>query len=275
MTGGFQNKYYFFKETEHQGERLTKNSPGYISFWESTGILKINILLENITGNLPICRTFLEGGNNRMKIAEFTLKKNNKNSTYGISLSFKTKLPDGLSISDFDTAYICIETNESTTSLFETHSQMPCKKVQEEKAQTREEHAKKHETPDAVFSDLKCFDPFETTNHSYKWWLCENYTRVCDTLHKMDIHLPTYVAKTLYANMQFYKHAILGKYTSIEDRCFIIVGIPVQELPRINNPQSPARPMACRRFINNSGYKGYLLFYIDYATTALVKAVVV
>ena len=91
----------------------------------------------------------------------------------------------------------------------------------------------------------------------------------------MDIHLPGYVAKTLYANMQFYKHAILGRYTSVENRCFIVVGVPVQELPRVNNPQSPARPMACRRFINNSGYKGYLLFYIDYVSTALVKAVVV
>ena len=118
MSGGFQNKYYFFKETEHQGNRLTKNSPGYISFWESTGIVKINILLENITGNLPICRTFLEGGNNRIKIAEFTLKKNNRNSTYGISLSFKTKLPDGLSLKDFDSAYICASPDDDTQPLF-------------------------------------------------------------------------------------------------------------------------------------------------------------
>jgi len=275
MTGGFQSKYYFFKETEHSGEKLAKSSPGYISFWENKDALKINILLENI--NIPVKKlnAYLQGGTRKLKVAEFTLGKKSKNGSFGATLSFKTKLPDGFSLIDFDTAYINIPNDDSGEILFETHSPAPCAEVKNKKQKEREEESKNIETPDAVFSELKQFDPFNTTNHAYKWWICESYTRVCDTLHKMDIHLPGYVAKSLYANMQFFKHAILGKFTSVEDRCFVIVGIPVQTLPHANNPQSPARPMVCRRFINNSGYKGYLLFYIDYASTALVKAVVV
>lgn len=275
MSGGFQNKYYFFKETDHSCGKLTESSPGYISFWESNGMLKVNILLENIACNIKKFNIFLQGGSKKIKISEFSLNRKTKNGTLGASLNFRIKLPDGLSLNKFDTAYISISSYESDEILFETHSPDPCDEKKAERLKEREEESLKSETPENAFKDLKQFDPFNTTNHAYKWWICENYTRVCDTLHKMDIHLPTYVSKSLYANMQFYKHAILGKYTSVEDRCFIIVGIPVPTLPQSDSAQSPARPMICRRFINNSGYKGYLLFYIDYASTALVKAVVV
>lgn len=275
MTYGFQNKYYFFKETDHPGTQLTKNSPGYISFWESNGLLKINILLENILIAPNKVEAYLKGGKNTIKIAEFSFNKKTKNNTYNTTLSFKIKLPETLLLNNFDTAYIKESTAQGNEIIFETHSQGPCPEEKKNIEEKRETEFRKQSTPDIVFSDLKQFDPFNTTNNAYKWWICENYKRVCDTLHKMDIHLPGYIAKTLYANMQFFKHSILGRYTTAENRCFVIVGIPVENLPQINSPQSPARPMACRHFINNSGYKGYLLFYIDYTTTALVKAVVV
>ncbi|MBQ8165209.1 MAG: hypothetical protein IJZ94_05290 [Clostridia bacterium] len=275
MAGGFQNKYYFLNETEHSGGKLCKGAPGYISFWENTGILKVNLLIENILKQNKVFEAYLQGGTKLLKIAEFMLNKKGKNGTWSAVLNFKIKLDDGLQLKDFDTVLIKFKSAENDEPLFDVHSSVPCDEVKENKEKDRIEEAKQLETPETVFKDLKAFDPFNTTNHAYKWWICESYTRICDTLHKMDIHLPGYVSKTLYTNMQFFKHAILGKYTSVENRCFVIVGIPVQNLPPANSPQSPARPMVCRRFINNSGYRGYLLFYIDYASTAMVKAVVV
>lgn len=274
MAGGFQNKYYFFKESKHSGERLTEGAPGYISFWESNDILKINILLENITNKHGNFAVFLQGGTKKIKATDFTLNKKSKNDTMKAEISLKIKLPVGLTLSDFDTVTIDSSDTASET-FFEAHSPTPCEEKRQEKEQIRIEESRKLDSPENIFRDLKQFDPFNTTNHAYKWWLCESYNRVCETLHKMDIHLPGYVSKSLYANMQFFKHAILGKYTSVEDRCFVIVGIPVQNFSQTTAQQSPARPMVCRRFINNSGYKGYLLFYIDYVSTAMVKAVVV
>ncbi|MBQ8827877.1 MAG: hypothetical protein IJZ90_01890, partial [Clostridia bacterium] len=114
-----------------------------------------------------------------------------------------------------------------------------------------------------------------TTNDAYKWWICNNFKQITETLHGMDIHLPVYASKALYGNMGLFKHALLGRYTGHEERCFIIVGIPVRNLPPANTSTGPARPMKCAKFYNNTGFKGYLLFYIDYVTTAMVKAVVV
>lgn len=275
MSGGFQNKYYFFKETDHSGEKISQGAPGYISFWESNGILKVNLLIENIKKPINTFEVFISGGSKNLKIAELKPNQKSKNGTLKSLLNFKLMLPKGLTLNDFDTVCVINPIDGSTESIFETHSQIPCNEIKEEQEANRTEPTIKTITPDEAFSELKQFDPFNTTNHAYKWWVCESYNRVCDILHKMDIHLPSFAAKSLYSNMQFFKHAILGKYTSVEDRCFVIVGIPVQNLPQLNAPQSPARPMICQRFINNSGYKGYLLFYIDYASTALVKAVVV
>lgn len=275
MSGGFQNKYYFFKETDHSGEKISQGAPGYISFWESNGTLKINVLIENITKEIKKLELFLCGGNKKIKIAELSPNKKCKNGTFKSAINFKTKLPDGLTLNDFDTAYINNPSDNTDNPILETHSQHPCKESKEEQENQRTTPTSNLISPEEAFSGFKQFDPFNTTNHAYKWWICESYNRICDTLHKMDIHLPGFAAKSLYANMQFFKHAILGKYTSVEDRIFVIVGIPVQNLPQLNSPQSPARPMMCQRFINNTGYKGYLLFYIDYASTALVKAVVV
>ncbi|HHT93936.1 MAG TPA: hypothetical protein GXZ66_10625 [Clostridiaceae bacterium] len=136
-------------------------------------------------------------------------------------------------------------------------------------ADINKEVKKEEKYPDDTFNEMLLpFDPFNTTNKAYNWWVADNYQQASDAFKAINVLMPTIITKFLYNNIENHKHALIGRYEQ-DGRKFVILGIPSANV--ITN--SVARWMKCSVFYTDTEYVGYLLYYIDAKTSSLVKAV--
>ena len=144
--------------------------------------------------------------------------------------------------------------------------------IQEEVLSDPAEEVPPVEEP-AYFS-LKSFDPFNTTNEAYQWWLCQNYDEFQQVMAQTGVipHPPLFA--TLQSALIRYGHFIIGRYTEENGgRILWILGGPGME--SVLSETGNARWIAAQNKITGvTEYAGYSLHYFDAETGKLIRAII-
>ncbi len=140
----------------------------------------------------------------------------------------------------------------------------------------RHSEPKQPEHPDEFLAQsLEPYDPFQTTNRSYAWWLCRESVKLKYLLNRFDFRIAPILQEAAEQALSTYQHILVGLYTEQQtQRVFLILAIPSDnETYHVSNQQNVARWVSCTQFYNASGFRGYWLYYFDYRNAALVRAV--
>ncbi len=131
---------------------------------------------------------------------------------------------------------------------------------------SREERFRKHFTG---------YDPFGTTNPSYRWWRNADMHRLNQFLAEMELTLPLELNKDGYLACGLFGHVLLGLYTdNTLHREFFILGIPAKSKEDTGNYYSHSRWESLgKQTVPEQEETGYWLTYIDCDTSRVVKVV--
>lgn len=156
-----------------------------------------------------------------------------------------------------------------------------------------------HESPKPQSSDIFGipFDPFNTTNPSYKWFIhtLKSHGDATEIFRRMHIHpemfakvqingahfMPDTFIKTAHYALRVAGHILRGEYNDPESgRLFAVVGLPGWNV-RTKRRQVPTIRMYARWIsavnkpsdISVNNYNGYWLYYFDRETGNPVKAI--
>ena len=141
------------------------------------------------------------------------------------------------------------------------------------------------------------FDPFNTTNSSYKWFIhtLKSSGDATEIFRKIQIHpemfakvkinganfMPDTFIRTAHYALRVAGHILRGEYTDPESgRKFVIVGLPGWNV-RTKRRQNPTIRMYARWItavnrpaeVNSNNYNGYWLYYFDRESGNPVKAI--
>jgi len=120
---------------------------------------------------------------------------------------------------------------------------------------------------------FKAFDPFNTTNKSYKWWYAKDMHQVNKILLEASLKLPFELNKEGYLSCEIFGHVLLGEYKDQQtSREFLIFGIPSKEKGESGNYYSNSRWEEVAESKDTSE-SGYWLTYIDCETSRVVKVI--
>ncbi len=129
------------------------------------------------------------------------------------------------------------------------------------------------------FPGLTQFDPFNTTNAAYQWWLCQSTQDFHDVMGSTGIvpHPPLYTA--LNSALVRFSHFLVGRYQENEEdvfpgRLLYILGVPVAENGALSEQNNARWMPAQNKVTGNFRYTGYWLYYFDAATGKPVRAVI-
>lgn len=119
------------------------------------------------------------------------------------------------------------------------------------------------------------YDPFGTTNPSYRWWRNADMHRLNQFLAEMELTLPLELNKDGYLACGLFGHVLLGLYTdSTLHREFFILGIPAKSKEDTGNYYSHSRWESLgKQTVPEQEETGYWLTYIDCDTSRVVKVV--
>lgn len=118
------------------------------------------------------------------------------------------------------------------------------------------------------------FDPFNTTNDAYEWWICQNN----EDFHQLMVQTGLIPHPPLYSALQSalvrFGHFLFGSYTEEkEGRVLFILGVPGME----SSPQDSGNARwipAQNKITGATNYTGYGLHYFDAQTGKAVRAVI-
>ena len=141
------------------------------------------------------------------------------------------------------------------------------------------------------------FDPFNTTNSSYKWFIhtLKANSDATEIFRRMHIHpemfakvkvsganfMPDTFIRTAYYALRVAGHILRGEYIDPESgRKFVVVGLPGWNV-RTKRRQAPTIRIYARWItainkpteISSNNYNGYWLYYFDYDSGNPVRAV--
>ena len=136
-----------------------------------------------------------------------------------------------------------------------------------------EEPVQKEDKLELFNKSFITYDPFETTNKSYKWWRGSDMHQTNRVLIDAEIKLPFELNKEGYLACEIYGHVLLGLYKDkLLEREFFILGIPAKEKSGAGNYYSNSR-WEESVIAQSTGENGYWLTYIDYETSKVVKVI--
>lgn len=114
------------------------------------------------------------------------------------------------------------------------------------------------------------YDPFGTTNPSYRWWKCHDMHKLNEVLIKIDVWLPFELNKEGYIACEEFNHVVLGLYDDGKtSRKFVVIGIPAENKQGKGNYHNNSRWETTAIDFNPDGY---WLTFIDYETSNVVRA---
>jgi len=132
---------------------------------------------------------------------------------------------------------------------------------------------KKPSKDESLHKYFSTYDPFDTTNKSYRWWRGIDMHNINKVLIEIGVKLPFELNKEGYIACEVFGHILLGIYKDKEiSREFFILGIPAKERSGAGNYYSNSRWEECT-MQQSSGESGYWLTYIDCETSKVVKVV--
>ncbi|MBR5279362.1 MAG: hypothetical protein IKU26_00135 [Clostridia bacterium] len=137
-------------------------------------------------------------------------------------------------------------------------------------------YVSEQETADSLEMPLSLtpFDPFNTTNNAYEWWLCGSNDEFHQLMAQTGLipHPPLYTA--LQSALVRFGHFIFGRYTEENNgRNLLILGVPGRE----NTAQEPGNSRwisAQNKITGVMDYTGYNLHYFDGQTGKSIRAIV-
>lgn len=140
------------------------------------------------------------------------------------------------------------------------------KPVQQKKTSSREELFREKFTS---------YDPFGTTNPSYRWWRSSDMHPLNQALGELELTLPLELNKDGYLACGLFGHVLLGLYTDKTlQREFFILGIPAKQKGDTGNYYSHSRwESVGNRTTSEQEETGYWLTYIDCNNSKVVKVV--
>jgi len=144
----------------------------------------------------------------------------------------------------------------------------------EQQKQEAEEPELAYIDRDKVFDrNFEVFDPFHTSNKSYRWWRERDMHKVNKILLDINIKLPFELNKESYLACELYGHILLGLYKdSLIGREFLILGIAAKGKNDPGNYYSNSRWEELEQ-VQTLGESGYWLTYIDSTTSKVVKVI--
>lgn len=129
--------------------------------------------------------------------------------------------------------------------------------------------------PETQTCKLQEFDPFNTTNDAYHWWICTEteafYQLMEDTGIVPDPPLYTALSQALTR----FKHFLFGRYDEIEQadrRTLYIFGVPVSGSTPVPSQINARWIPAQNKIADTSNYAGYWLYYFDSESKRNVRA---
>lgn len=119
------------------------------------------------------------------------------------------------------------------------------------------------------------YDPFGTTNPSYRWWRSSDMHPLNQVLGELELTLPLELNKDGYLACGLFGHVLLGLYTDKTlHREFFILGIPAKQKNDTGNYYSHSRWESMGQQITPEQEEtGYWLTYIDCNNGKVVKVV--
>lgn len=143
-----------------------------------------------------------------------------------------------------------------------------------EEPEPAEEVTEAHEDPQPFSIALTSFDPFNTTNEAYQWWLCQNN----EEFHRLMAQTGLIPYPPLYTALQSalvrFGHFLFGRYTEEHGgRVLFILGVPGLESGG-QDAGSPRWIPAQNKITGVFEYTGYGLHYFDAETGKAVRAVI-
>ena len=121
---------------------------------------------------------------------------------------------------------------------------------------------------------LTPFDPFNTTNDAYQWWLCDSNDAFHQLMAQTGLipHPPLYTA--LQSALVRFGHFIFGRYTEENDgRKLWILGVPGTE-SFIQESENARWVSAQNKITGVTDYTGYNLHYFDAQTGKTIRAII-
>jgi hypothetical protein len=300
---GFTSGYYFFETAPENTLKMYGRIPsGFITIRDSyspkENTVKIHCTVENIpasTGNTcklffssltglsdHICDIQLQSGRGENDIYIEKDKLSGFDAACIITsdmpqiiiMQIFTGTPRTLDIKNF------IPVEQKPVFKEDPKPESPTQPIKEE-VQTKNEtdrHGKK--SLKEIFNlNFKPYDPFNTTSHSYKWWIPDSFKQAREILSEVDIQIPINIINGLYEGIGRCGHMLVGLYTdAISGRNFVITGVPSvkpeSEAESGQNEAKAARWVPCSNQITDANFAGYWLYYIDSINSAIVKTVI-
>lgn len=121
---------------------------------------------------------------------------------------------------------------------------------------------------------LQAFDPFNTTNEAYKWWICTHTDEFYQLMEDTEIvpDPPLYTA--LSSALSHFGHFLFGRYQEDgeDSRVLSIFGVPVSGNTPVPSQMNARWVPAQNKIAGSPNYAGYWLYYFDAETKHIVRA---
>ena len=297
----FDNGYYFLENVSHSSLNYNGRTPsGYIMFRIDGSKVKMQCIVENLNiADKTSFQLFLSSSN--PENVSFLSNMLISNGRGEINLTFdKSKMTidkyDGAHIVTMDNNPIIVlqtfaeKSRVMTGAMFISHTPQAEEVIKNKivlkpvlkSAQTEVPKPTQNEVPKSDIlkehftKKFRKYDPFNTTNDSYSWWIPDSFNNVLAIFNQLNINIPSNISRELYEGIGRCGHMLLGFYTDKKTgRCFIIVGVPSTNTtsPQDTSPQI-TRWVSCVNKYTDTGFTGYFLYYIDSSTSSLVQTVV-
>lgn len=149
--------------------------------------------------------------------------------------------------------------------------------------ETLEEALEETETPTdqlkAYFPKLNAFDPFNTTNPAYQWWLCRNTAEFHGLMADTEIVPGPLLYTALSSALVRFGHFLFGRYEEENEspqagRVLYILGVPVSDNSPVPDQMNARWIPAQNKITGSFNYAGYWLYYFDSETKKTVRAII-
>lgn len=286
---GFDNGYYFLENVSHSSLNYNGLTPsGYIMFRMDDPKVKLQCIVENlIIADKASFRLFLSSSNPENVCFLSNMLISNGRGEINITFD-KLKITidkyDGAHIVTMDSnPKIILQTfagksRVMTGAMFISHSQQTEESIKSKTVQNPVQNSvpKSDLLKEHFTKRFRKYDPFNTTNNSYSWWIPDSFNNVLDIFRQLNISIPANISRELYEGIGRCGHMLLGFYTDKKTgRCFIVIGVPSihTTVPEYTSPQI-TRWVPCVNKYTDTVFTGYFLYYIDSSTSSLVQTVV-
>lgn len=131
----------------------------------------------------------------------------------------------------------------------------------------------------ADFPKLNAFDPFNTTNPAYQWWLCRNTAEFHRLMADTEIVPGPLLYTALSSALVRFGHFLFGRYEEEADtpqagRVLYILGVPVSDSSPVPDQMNARWIPAQNKITGSFTYAGYWLYYFDSETKKTVRAII-